>query len=107
MADKHEVRIGDKIVNLAGAFPLKLKDAIALAEIGILNKDGTPAKGTHTLEQMLRLMHHFLSKVDPSITAEMVGDLEIEDIGKVTNTIMDLMEGEKKTAPLGQGRKRS
>lgn len=105
MAENTEVRLGDKIIDLQKAFPLNLNDAIALGEIGVLNPDGSARGGKQTLKQARDLLHHFLNKVDNTITPEITGTLELSQIQQASEALGVLMAKGNETGPL-VGKKR-
>lgn len=90
-----KVVMGEKSVDIAGAFPATLGDMIDLEDKGLVNNDGKP----FTMKQAAQLTLFFVQKVDPTITDADVRSLHLNAVTPIAEYIKSRMEEEDKPNP--------
>ena len=84
-----KLQLGDRKIDLEGAFPLTIGDFKAMKRIGLINPDGEVDASDPGL--IAALVHHFAHKVDQTVTEDMIDDLPMtvfDEIGEFFGRMM-------------------
>ncbi|MCH9050088.1 MAG: hypothetical protein IIA72_03255 [Proteobacteria bacterium] len=89
------VKIGDKKVDLAKAFPLTIGDFKGFEQLGLLDKKGAIKVDTPT--KIASFLFHFIHKADKSVTEAEADSIPIADLDKIIDFFdQKIGEDEKK-----------
>lgn len=72
------LKLGDKEVDLAKAFPMTIGDFKALEGLGVLNEKGDMDTASPT--KMVSFLFHLLHKADESVTEAEVENISLDDL---------------------------
>ena len=92
------LEMGDKKVDLTGAFPLVLGDLMALEELGVMDEKGD--MDTTKPVKMGKLLLHLAQKVDTSTTMNDIKKIDIDEFDAISDFFHKKMGESKVNRPI-------